>query len=282
MFVAAGCGRIGFNEVARDAAGDVSLGTGPFGDAQLLDINSPTADDDPALTGDALEMLFDSERGGGSDLYVTRRASVGAPWSMPVLVPELSSGDDEDGPMLTADGLMVTFSSTRTGGPGLDDIWYSTRPNRDSAWAPVQLVDGVNSTASDEHMTITADKLYAVLLSLRSGTREFYSTRRESVTDAWGPLELMSELSGGSFNNSPCLDPAGTYLIFASNRNGSQAVDLFVATRSSRDEPFGTPIPVDELSTGDDESDPSIANNRHVLAFTRGVTTDRDIYLSER
>jgi Tol biopolymer transport system component len=278
VIAAAGCGRIGF-----DATMDAPLGSGPFGPAVLLDINRPAAaDDDPALTGDALEMMFDSDRSGTSELYVTKREERTAAWSTPVIVPETSSPSDEDGPMFSADGLMLTFSSTRPGGLGMDDLWYTTRASRTSAWAAPQLVTELCSAAVDEHMTLTADKLYTVFVSTRAGPRDLYMSQRSSISAPWEPPQPLTELNDGSYMNAPALDPTGTILFFASNRGSSAAIDLFVATRTSRGEPFGAPVPVVELNSAQDDADPTISADLHVLAFVRGDTAGRDIYLTER
>jgi len=58
-----GCGRIGFSPL-DDGRPDAALDPHtPFGPPVLLaDLSSPMSDDDPTLTGDLLEIIWDSER----------------------------------------------------------------------------------------------------------------------------------------------------------------------------------------------------------------------------
>jgi hypothetical protein len=118
--IASGCGRLGFEETdgGRDAgdgeaaghvdassldassldgaavdsaasdAGPRDISLGPFGHA----IPFPGArlnGDDPTLTGDMLELVFESFEGGGEDLWVSTRPSTGDGWSPPT--PSTSS-----------------------------------------------------------------------------------------------------------------------------------------------------------------------------------------------
>ena len=64
----------------------------------------------------------------------------------------------------------------------------------------------------------------------------------------WGPAEKIDEIAGNnselntpSLDGCPILSPNGLRLYMASNRPGSQGLDIWVAHRASTDAPFGPP-----------------------------------------
>src|SRR5262245_48718825 len=96
----------------------------------ILVLPAAGAVDDPTLTDDRLELYFNFQ----ADIFVATRASVGAPWSAPVRVAELSSTANETTPEITGDGLTIYFASDRVGTLGGEDIWIATRRARGQAW----------------------------------------------------------------------------------------------------------------------------------------------------
>jgi Tol biopolymer transport system component len=76
-------------------------------------INTSYWDSDPEITADGLTLLFSSWRSGGyggSDLWMTKRASTMDPWSEPInLGPIVNTTDEEGDPSLLADGSTLYF-----------------------------------------------------------------------------------------------------------------------------------------------------------------------------
>src|SRR6059036_3507929 len=85
-------------------------------------INTPSADQSPALSPDGLSLYFASDRTGGLggvDLWVSRRASDRSPWGTPAnLGPGINSSGIESGPNLSRDRHLLFFQSNRPGGQG--------------------------------------------------------------------------------------------------------------------------------------------------------------------
>jgi hypothetical protein len=166
-----GCGRVGFEVVSVDAGGDVfdagALDAGPSidaavdvdadrGDAALdgglpdagppdggprpmfgpptlvAELNTALGEVDLTLTGDELEIFFITRAVPG--IWTATRPSLSSPWSAARQFTELLGEGDGD-PEVSTDGLRMRFTSTRPGGAGSSDLWESTRPDRDSAWA---------------------------------------------------------------------------------------------------------------------------------------------------
>ncbi|MCA8949595.1 MAG: PD40 domain-containing protein [Planctomycetes bacterium] len=113
----------------------------------LVQLNSAGDDYEPNLSFDGTELHFISTRAGGlgtSDIYVSQRPSVAAPWGPPqnVGAPINGPGITNDDPALTQNGLTMFFT---TGG----NIATSTRPALGAPWSPPQLFAPANSGSFD-------------------------------------------------------------------------------------------------------------------------------------
>src|SRR5262245_14197671 len=70
------------------------------------------------------------------------------------------NGRSSEGARLTPDELTIYFSSSRDGGQGGYDVYYSTRASRDDAFVEVHPVPGVNSSAHSRYPSVSGDGLY--------------------------------------------------------------------------------------------------------------------------
>ena len=87
-------------------------------------VNSSAWDQSPSISDDGLSLYFDSERGGGSTIWVTKRKTVRDSWGTPVnLGPPVNSSNWEANPDISRDGSSLYFVSTRSGGSGGPDLW---------------------------------------------------------------------------------------------------------------------------------------------------------------
>ena len=99
---------------------------GTFGPpSPVTELNSATYNSSPTVRRDGLEIIFSSDRPGGSgnssslDFWSATRATTSDPWSMPVFVPSLGNPALMQGRIaLSWDGLELYFTSTRPGGLG--------------------------------------------------------------------------------------------------------------------------------------------------------------------
>ncbi len=85
-------------------------------------INSAANEMNAALSPDELSLYFVSTRSGGlggADIWVSRRASLDAPWGEPVnLGPNVNGPGLDAAPAVSLDGHLLFFSSDRPGGQG--------------------------------------------------------------------------------------------------------------------------------------------------------------------
>ena len=162
-------------------------------------VNGSSWDGSPSISTDGLELYFNSARGGygKGDTWVTRRATINAPWGEPVnLGAVVNSSEDENLPFVSADGLSLFFRSERPGGYGGGDIWMTTRATKSDPWGePVNLGPTVNSSGTEGGPSISADGF----------TFYFYSNRPGGVggSDLWqAPIIPIVDFNGDGIVDS--------------------------------------------------------------------------------
>jgi serine/threonine protein kinase len=157
-------------------------------------VNSWATDTRPAISTDGLELFFTSTRSGGygnDDIYISTRATTNHPWGEPVNLGSIINSPFADGyPNTSADGLLLFFSSFRTGGSGGDDIWVTTRETKLDEWGPpVNLGPTVNSPYNDGSPCISADGSTLYFSSGRPGGYGGSDLWQVSIASAPGVVE---------------------------------------------------------------------------------------------
>jgi Tol biopolymer transport system component len=118
---------------------------GSFGLPTVLsELNSSCNDTRPSIRSDGLEIFFHSNRpapGGAAcsittDLWVATRDTLSQVWNTPENLGPVVNGPSNDvQPYISSDGRTLYFGSDRPGGPGLLDLYVTTRnkgkPGRD-------------------------------------------------------------------------------------------------------------------------------------------------------
>ena len=149
---------------------------------------------------------------------------------------------------ISADGLELYFVSDRPGSYGGWDIYVATRSTTDDAWGePVNLGSVVNGWDWQQAPNISADGLTLLFGSTRSGgvgDWDIWMTTRPTVSEPWGPpVNLGEPINSAALDRSPCLSADGLTLFFDSTRSGgSGSDDLWVATRATTQDNWGTPV----------------------------------------
>lgn len=251
--------------LAADARGDADAGgvEGPFvGPPELL-FQPPEGHDgmdDPTLTGDMLEMYCEISFSGAADIYVTTRLDTNSPWDEPTVVAELSSPDaDETNPEVSADGLTMYLNR---GGP----LLVSTRLERADPWS-----DPVPAGFGGVGMTIDQTGTIGVVHRTGTGLRDLYEGRRASPADAWDGGTSITSVNTAESESNAMLSWSGLAVYWSYGTSVGDS-DIYFATRSTVDEPFGDPQPTVAASTAEWEADPWISPDGRSLVFT----TSRD------
>jgi len=246
--------------------------------------NTEALDGTSCISTDGLELIFESERpggSGGSDLWVTRRTSTEDEWGPAVnLGPTINSSGHDWGPSISADGRELYFHSRR--GYVHYDIWLTRRASKNDPWQePVNLVPIVNTTEHDVFPCISADGLSLYFASMRPGGLgggDIWVTMRTTKDGVWGePVNLGSVVNSASGEVGPAISADELTLFFSSGfpdtagpprPGGFGQSDLWMARRASKDEPWGEPVNLgSNVNTMVHELRPDISPNGSTIYF---------------
>jgi hypothetical protein len=237
----------------------------------LTELNTIYANENPTLTGDLMELWFNSNRGTtGGDVWVARRESAQAPFTTVERVDAVSSDLFETSAAISLDGLSIYFGSDRAGGLGDIDIWRATRATRASPWSAPENLLALNSAAKDLPRPLGQHGLVMPLASQRDNIilYQTFLSARPSAGGAFGPPVSIPELA---FSDRTTVDAFlsddGLTLFYASAPLNAK-LDLYVAWRKTTAQPFSVAVPLDDLNSADDERDPWLSPDGTVFYFT--------------
>jgi len=119
-------------------------------------------------------LYFNSNRPGvgGSDVYAStlNDDEEEETFEPAVLVPELSTLDNDGSPVFRRDGLEVIQSANRPGSIGGSDLWVRTRANTSDPWSPLVNLGPIVNTQFQENRPALSSK----------GTELYFGSNRPS------------------------------------------------------------------------------------------------------
>ena len=148
----------GNNHSGIVAATRSSLLTAFGSGAPLLNLGSNADEGGCFLTADGKSIYFSSNRAGGlgdEDIMVADLGTDGS-FGTPRFVTELASSAQDANPVLTADGLVIYFSSQRSG-VGQAEIYMAARSTVNASFGTPVPVAELNSAAQDWPASVSAD-----------------------------------------------------------------------------------------------------------------------------
>ena len=142
---------------------------------------------------------------------------------------------------------------------------------------------GIGTTYSGITPSISADELTMFLSVDLGGTQShdiFYATRPNKYV-SFGDVISLSEINTSEMEWGPDISADGLSLYFARGINWNG--DIYVATRASTSEPFGTPQIITELSTLYSEAGPSISADGLAIYFAGNMLGNiSDLFMATR
>jgi len=207
-------------------------------------VNSAAFDASPALSRDGHWLFFHTNRPGGRggfDLMASWRRYTRDDfgWETPIFLAEVNSTLDDAFPAYFEEeesGVAeLYFSSIRTGGVGLVDI-YVSRFGSDGALGAPELVPELCSASLDFGAEISHNGREMFFLSNRPGSTglsDLWVSTRPSVDDPWTTPVNLEVLNTAYGEAGPAISSDNMTLIFNSNwETGGKSADLYVTTRS--------------------------------------------------
>lgn len=242
-------------------------------------VNSELQDTDPALSADALTIVFSSTRPGGyggADLWLATRSSLDEEFGSPVNLGEtVNSTSQDSSPDLSADGLTLVFTSNRPGGHGDSDLWMCSRRSLAATFGEAfNLGPSLNSNGTDAGASFSMDGLTLLFHSIRpggAGSADLWISSRLSRTGTFGePLHVGWPVSSGVTEKYPCLCSEDLVILFESDRPGGEGqFDLWVSSRPSTGSTFGEPVNLGPPANSDAiDGGPDLSADGMTLVFT--------------
>ena len=261
-------------------------------------INTTATEAGGAVSKDGLSLYFHSNRPGGlggTDLYVSQRNNLNAPWGVPVPLVAVNSSAGDAEPTLSRDEHWLFFNSARPGGVGGIDLWASYREHThdDLGWQPpVNLGDRINSLDTDTGAAYFENDeggppqlLFSSNRSGGLGAFDLYISELEA-DGKFGPATLIAELSSSFSEPGLSIRFDGLEVFFFSGRPTSTGgLDLWSATRRTIFDPWSAPGNLSELNSAVNDVQPHIAPDRETLYFSSmrpGGFGGMDLYVTTR
>ena len=191
------------------------------------------------------------------------------------LGPTVNSTADEFSLSISADGLILVFSSNRPGGSGRTDLWMTTRQTASDPWPePVNLGPTINSSEWDVGPCISANGLRLYFHSSGhggEGSGDIFVSTRESRDDPWGePVNLGSTVNSSGAEADPSISADGLELYFTLGDVGF--TDIWVSTRETKDDPWGEPVDLGPpVNSAYEEAFPWLSVDGLTLFFSSGL-----------
>jgi Tol biopolymer transport system component len=149
-------------------------------------------------------------------------------------------------------------------------------------FGPPSLVSEVSSpAAADDDPSLTADQLWIVFNSDRSGNGDIYYAKRPTLADRFEPPMPLAEANTTSTETTPRISADGLTLWFSSTRGGG-AHDLYVMTRPATSGPWSMAVPATELNSSVTETSPWPSPDGLRIAFDSDRAGDFDLYEASR
>ncbi len=264
-------------------------------------LNTAVNETNATLAPNGLSLYFSSNRTdlgglGGNDIYVSRRATLGAVWGTPQnLGATINTSSTEHITSISLDGRTMFLFSNRPGMGG-NDIYLSTRtnPNDDFSWTtPVSL--GINTELDEGLAAYFEDPATGVNSLIFSTNRQnggvdydlFQSTRNANGT--FNTPVAIDELNSVGAELRPAIRRDGLEIYFGASRPGSVGemgtFDIWTSKRASVSAPWNPPVLLPNINTTEDENNPSLSPDGSILYFTayrNAGVTGLDLYSATR
>jgi hypothetical protein len=203
-----------------------------------------------------------------SDAQVTDARRI-VRWAPPRVLDELTSGDLDEDPSVTADRSTIVWSSGRDGGLGSMDLWMATRTSPTSPFSEPVNLTVLNSPQREYSPEISPDGSTLYFSSDRNSSDDLFVSERSGT--GWSTPTLVAELSTAVDEDELALTPDLLTIVFVRET-------FHRATRTSPAGPFGDVVTLPELMISPDATSPTLGDDGRVIYFHAGA--ERDLWVA--
>ena len=266
-----------------------------------MTLNTADLEASANISPNGLSLYFQSIRKvglGGSDIYVSQRATLGSDWGVPKnLGATVNSIANDNIGSLSLDGRTMFLQSDRTGAEELggQDIYISTRPDAsdDFGWTvPVNLGPAINSAFAELNATYFEDPSTGAgslifssdRVAMNNVNHHLYQSKRD-VDGTFSPPTLIKELNSEGSEFGVAIRRDGLEIFFASSRPGglnNPTFDIWTSTRDSISASWKTPVLAPGINSLANERFPKLAPDGSVLYLTSDRSGGFDLYSATR
>ncbi len=126
--------------------------------ATVESVNTGDDEHDVQLSADGLRLYFALGRTGMPQRIATAsRATTADPFGAASTIVELDAGSGDADPAVSADELLMVFTSLRTAELAGSNLWYTTRARVTEKWLPPRLVPDINIDGDEGDAFLTPD-----------------------------------------------------------------------------------------------------------------------------
>ncbi len=208
----------------------ISLGDTWTNVTDLVPINTTAADNDPAISGDGLDIYLSH----AGDIYRATRPTPTGIFGTPAVVGSVSSAGTDFAPYILPDGSRLYLSSTRNSDAGVSSLFVASVT--DAGFSSASPVGGSGLGSGDNRFAaVTADDLVMYFASNRGGTGtqggfDVFVATRASTSVPFGSPRVVAEVSSTSDEHADWVSADRCRLYLSSNRSGVDW-DIYVATK---------------------------------------------------
>lgn len=201
----------------------------------LTTLNTSRNEGTPFITVDGLSLYYYAIRQGGPgerDLWHASRASLSEEFSEPKQVMGVNGPSYDHLPWLSDNELTIYYTTERLGGLGRSDIWQATRLSKNMPFAGHRLVPGINSSAREDSLAFSPDRLTVYFSTDRgtTGDLDIWQATRAARGENFSNPQPLAHLNSSADDTNLAMTRDGTRLYFSSGREGGQRI--WVAIRS--------------------------------------------------
>jgi Tol biopolymer transport system component len=180
------------------------------------------------------------------------------------------------GPVFSADGLTLFFSTLGDGTEGADeDIFSARREQAGAEFGPAALVPNLDAGGSEEGTPfLSFDGLSLYFFSTRpgpgaQGDRDIWLAQRPTLDAAFGEPVVLPGVNGPEIEHLPRLSRDELSILFVSSRDSpNEATNLWVAQRESRSAEFAAPVEVPGINGNSRDEGFSLSPDGLTLFFS--------------